>query len=168
MVVIVVFSFLAIILYNRFEILKLGGIINETSYARENIYKAHWHITKLATLGEYVFVWYKSDYNRYHSLRLKTDSFLLRIKSCCVNFVRSDQIDSLSISLETKEIHLFRMMTLVKSWEKTGSLLTCKLPSIVKNSVRMKNITRGKRGVAGLFGKNKLYKFLILQMIYKT
>lgn len=70
--------------FRRFE-----GVINETNYARENIHKAHWYITKLATLGESVIAWDESDYNRYHYQRLKTDSILLEIKLGCCNFFTS-------------------------------------------------------------------------------
>lgn len=86
------------------------GVINETNYTRETIYKSHSYITKLATLGESVIAWDKADYNRYHHQRLKTDSILLEIKFRCDNFLCPVQIDSLRVLLEIKEIHLFRIM----------------------------------------------------------
>ena len=136
--------------FRRFE-----GVINETNYARENIHKAHWYITKLATLGESVIAWDESDYNRYHYQRLKTDSILLEIKSGCGNFLRPVQIDSLRVLLETKETHLFRIMKAVQSWVESDSILANELPVIATQSVRMKTITQKKKGIAGLFGKKE-------------
>lgn len=136
--------------FRRFEV-----VINETNYTRENINKAHLYITRLTTLGESVIAWNESDYNRYHHQRLKIDSVLLEIKAGCGNFVRSIQIDSLRILLETKEIHLFRIMNAVQSWERSDSLLANELPIIATRTVRMKTITQRKKGIAGFLGKKK-------------
>ena len=136
--------------FRRFE-----GVINETNYARENIHKAHWYITKLATLGESVIAWDESDYNRYHYQRLKTDSILLEIKSGCGNFLRPVQIDSLRVLLGTKETHLFMIMKAVQSWVESDSILANELPVITTQSVRMKTITQKKKGIAWLFGKKE-------------
>lgn len=136
--------------FRRFE-----GVINETNYARENIHKAHWYITKLATLGESVIAWDESDYNRYHYQRLKTDSILLEIKLGCCNFLHPEQIDSLRVLLETKEIHLFRIMKAIQSRESSDSILANELPIIAMQSIRMKTITQKKKGLTGLFGKKE-------------
>ena len=136
--------------FRRFE-----GVINETNYARENIHKAHWYITKLATLGESVIAWDESDYNRYHYQRLKTDSILLEIKLGCCNFLHPEQIDSLRVLLETKEIHLFRIMKAIQSRESSDSILANELLIIAMQSIRMKTITQKKKGLAGLFGKKE-------------
>lgn len=148
--------FLIVVMVNEyFQYRKFEGIINETIYDRENIYKAHLYITKLATLGESVIIWNESDYNRYHRQRLKTDSILLGIKSKFGTFLRPVQIDSLQVLLETKEIHLFRIMKAIQSWEKSDSILANELPVIATQSVRMKTITQKKKGIAGLFGKKE-------------
>lgn len=141
--------------YSRLELLKLENIINETEYARKNIYKAHLYITKLVTLGESVLAWNESDYNKYHHQRLKTDSVLIEIKSSGVNSLLPVQIDSLRALLETKEMHLFRIMQAVQSWEKSDSILANELPVIATLSVRMKTISQKKKGIAGLFGKKE-------------
>lgn len=86
---------------------------------------------------------------------LKTDSILLEIKSGCGNFLRPSQIDSLRVLLEAKEIHLFRIMKAVQSWKESDSILTNELPVIATQSVRMKTITKKKKGIAGLFGKKE-------------
>lgn len=131
--------FLTVVMVNeRFRFQRFEGVINETNYARENIHKAHLYITRLATLGESVIAWDKSDYNRYHYQRLKTDSILLEIKSRCGNFLRPVQIDSLRVLLETKEAHLFRIMKAVQSWEESDSILANELPVIATQSVQMK------------------------------
>ena len=148
--------FLTVVMVNeRFRCRRFEGVINETNYARENIHKAHLYITRLTTLGESVIAWDESDYNRYHYQRLKTDSILFGIKSVCGNFLRPAQIDSLRVLLEAKEIHLFRIMKAVQSWEESDSILANELPLIATQSVRMKTITLKKKGIAGLLGKKE-------------
>ena len=148
--------FLTVVMVNeRFRFRRFEGVINETEYARKNIYKAHLYITKLVTLGESVIAWNESDYNKYHHQRLKTDSVLIEIKSSGVNSLLPVQIDSLRALLETKEMHLFRIMQAIQSWEKSDSILANELPVIATQSVRMKTITRKKKGIAGLFGKKE-------------
>ena len=156
LIVVIIFSFWKVLSYSRLELLKLENIINETEYARKNIYKAHLYITKLVTLGESVIAWNESDYNKYHHQRLKTDSVLIEIiKSSGVNSLLPGQIDSLRALLETKEMQLFRIMQAVQSWEKSDSILANELPVIATQSVRMKTITQKKKGIAGLFGKKE-------------
>lgn len=148
--------FLTVVMVNeRFRFRRFEDVINKTNHARENIHKAHLYITRLATLGESVIAWDESDYNRYHYQLLKTDSILLEIKSGCGNFLRPVQIDSLRVLLEAKEIHLFRIMKAVQSWKESDSILTNELPVIATQSVRMKTITKKKKGIAGLFGKKE-------------
>lgn len=106
--------FLTIVMVNEhFRFRRFESVINETNDARENIHKANLYITRLATLGESVIAWNESDYNKYHHQRLKTDSILLEIKSRYDNFLCPDQIDSLRVLFETKEMHLFRIMKAV-------------------------------------------------------
>ena len=113
-IIIAIALFLTVVMVKeRFRFQRFEGVINETNYTRETIYKAHLYITKLATLGESVIAWDESDYNRYHHQRLKTDSILLEIKSRYDNFLCPDQIDSLRVLFETKEMHLFRIMKAV-------------------------------------------------------
>ena len=155
-IITVVVLFLTIVIVNeRLRFQRFESVIKETNYARENIYKAHLYITKLTTLGETVIAWNKPDYDRYHRQRLRTDSILLEIRLGCASFVRPAQIDSLRVLLETKELHLFRIMKAVQSWEKSDSLIANELPAIARRTVRMKTITRKKKGIAGLFGKKE-------------
>lgn len=132
---------------------KIEGVINDMNYTRENIYKVHSHITKLATLGESVIGWDASDYKRFHRQRIKTDSILIGIKLGCGKFVQPAHIDSLCRLLEIKEIHLYQIMTAIQSIEKVDSLISNELPLIAKRTIKMKTITRKKKGIAGLFGK---------------
>ena len=57
--------------------------------------------------------------------------------------------------LETKEIHLFRIMQAVQSWKKSDSLFVNELPELVTRTVRTKIITQKKKGIAGIFGKKE-------------
>lgn len=148
--------FLTIVMVNEhFRFRRFESVINETNDARENIHKANLYITRLATLGESVIAWNESDYNKYHHQRLKTDSILNEIKSSGVNSLLPVQIDSLRVLLETKEIHLFRIMQAVQSWKKSDSLFVNELPELVTRTVRIKTITQKKKGIAGVFGKKE-------------
>lgn len=148
--------FLTIVMVNEhFRFRRFESVINETNDARENIHKANLYITRLATLGESVIAWNESDYNKYHHQRLKTDSILNEIKSSGVNSLLPVQIDSLRVLLETKEIHLFRIMQAVQSWKKSDSLFVNELPELVTRTVRTKTITQKKKGIAGIFGKKE-------------
>lgn len=60
-------------------------------------------------------------------------------------------MDSLHILLETKEMHLFKMMKAIQ-YGKIDSLQNNEF----KQTVKMKTITR-KKGIAGLFWKKKIY-----------
>lgn len=154
-IAIILICMITVIINERTRNQRIKSVIIETNYARENIYKAHLYITKLTTLGETVVAWKMSDYDRYHKQRLKTDSILLEIKSGRGNFVRSVKIDSLRVLLEAKELHLFRIMKAVQSWEKSDSLIANELPAIARRTARMKTITHKKKGIAGLFGKKE-------------
>ena len=148
--------FLTIVMVNEhFRFRRFESVINETNDARENIHKANLYITRLATLGESVIAWNELDYNKYHHQRLKTDSILNEIKSSGVNSLLPVQIDSLRVLLETKEIHLFRIMQAVQSWKKSDSLFVNELPELVTRTVRIKTITQKKKGIAGVFGKKE-------------
>lgn len=161
--------FLTIVMVNEhFRFRRFESVINETNDARENIHKANLYITRLATLGESVIAWNESDYNKYHHQRLKTHSILNEIKSSGVNSLLPVQIDSLRVLLETKEIHLFRIMQAVQSWKKSDSLFVNELPELVTRTVRIKTITQKKKGIAGFLEKKRRYKFHMLQMKYRN
>lgn len=158
MIIILVIIVICIVIYTRYKVKQFEDILLETNVIREKIYKSHLSITELITLGESVIIWDKSDYNIYHSLRIRTDSVLFGIKSDYVNFVNTDQIDSLRILLEVKEKHLCRIMEAVQYWEEVDSLIINELPIMANQSIRFKTITYNKKGLAGLFGKKETVK----------
>lgn len=141
MIIILVITVICIVVYTHSKVKQFEDILSETNVIREKIYKSHLSITELITLGESVVIWDKSDYKIYHSLRIRTDSVLIGIKSDYVNFVNSDQIDSLRILLEVKEKHLCRIMEAVQSWEDVDSFIINKLPIMANQSIRFKTIT---------------------------
>lgn len=157
-IVILVITVICIVIYTRCKVKQFEDILSEANVVREKIYKSHLSITELITLGESVIIWDKSDYNIYHSLRIKTDSVLFGMKSDYVNFVNSDQIDSLRILLEVKEKHLCRIMEAVQSWEDVDSFIVNEFPIIANQSIQFKTITYNKKGLAGLFGKKETLK----------
>ena len=129
--------------------------IVEINRIRENINRTHMSIIKLATLGEAVVIGGEFDYNIYYRQSLITDSILLKIKSDDVYFSNSSQIDSIRELLETKRNCLFRIIKVFRSLEETDSLFTNKLPSIIKQNVKIKEIRRNKKGLSGLLGNKE-------------
>lgn len=110
-------------------------------------------IFKLITLGESVFVWDNNDYMQYHNQRLKIDRILFDIKEN--SQIDSNQIDSLHLLLKEKELQLYSIMKAVQSKERIDSILINEFPIMAKQTVRMKSVTRKKKGIAGLFGKKE-------------
>lgn len=155
MIIILIITIISIVIYIRYRAKQFEYVISEANVTCDKIYKSHLSITELITLGESVIIWNELDYNRYHLLRIRIDSVLLDIKSDFVDYVNSEQIDSLRILLEVKENHLFRIMEAVQSWENTDSSLIKELPFIANKAIRFKTITRKKKGLAGLFGKTE-------------
>lgn len=152
-IIMMIVSMILLILYEWNRTQELKTSISEINIIYRSLNKLYLCIIDLATEGESVMSWDKSEFDRYHWQRLKADSILLEIKSECGNFVCPDKIDSLCILLETKEIHLFGMMKTVQSWEKSDSLIENELPVIARRTIRMKTITRKKKGIAGLLGR---------------
>lgn len=132
---------------------------SETHKIRQKINKIYYHITKLTILGENLIDWEETDYRNYQIERLHTDSLLQTMKSYCINYVQPQHIDSLCKLLKTKEMHLYQIMRIAQSVEKADSLISNELPLIVKRAVRMKTVTRKKKGLAGLFGKKDTIQF---------
>lgn len=155
MIIILIITIICIVIYTRYRVKQFEYVISEANITRDKIYKSHLSITELMTLGESIIIWNESDYNRYHLLRIRVDSILLDIKSDFINYVDTEQIDSLRILLEVKENHLFRIMEAVQSWKNTDSSLIKELSFITNKAIRFKTITRNKKGLAGLLGKKE-------------
>ena len=130
--------------------------INEINKIKLEVDLVYQCIIELTTLGESVIIWNESDYDQYHSQCLRVDSILFNVESEFRNFVCLNQVDSLRILLKSKEMHLFRIMNIVQSWEKMDSIYAKEWPVRTDSSVEMKTITRKKRGIAGLFGRKEI------------
>lgn len=132
-----------------------NDVLLETNNVHKNIYDVHLSIIKLSTLGESVTLWSIIYYNYYHQLHLKVDSILLKVKLDCSNLMCHNQVDSLRILLQTKEMYLYRIMKSVQFWKKLDSLFIDELSLITKQLFTVKEITRKKKGILGLFGKKE-------------
>lgn len=137
--------------------------INEINKIKLEVDLVYQCIIELTTLGESVIIWNESDYDQYHSQCLRVDSILFNVESEFRNFVCLNQVDSLRILLKSKEMHLFRIMNIVQSWEKMDSIYGKEWLVRTDSSVEMKTITRKKGGIAGLFGRKE-----IIQVPYNT
>lgn len=143
---------------------RLRGIESETDNIRRirhEINTAHRRITELATRGESVIVWEDADRWEYRRNRLRTDSLLQGLKAGCGDFFLPGQIDSLRHLLEAKEAHLFHIMETLSMQDETDSLLMNHLPTVVRETARVRTVTRKRKGIAGWFGGKKSVQVLV-------
>lgn len=155
----VIGSMAAILLHERQRMREIEAETREIRDVRQKISLAHRHITELATYGESVIAWEKSDYEQYHRKRLSADSILSTMKRQYGDFIYPDQIETLRTLLEDKEAHLLHIMEAVKKQEEADCFLVSQLPEVTKRATQVRTITRKKGGFAGkiLGKKEKIY-----------
>lgn len=145
----VIGSMVAIILYER---ARMRGIETETLEIwelRQSINTVHRHLAVLASWGESVVVWEESDYRKYRERRLRTDSLLQVLQQYEEDFVPAHKIDTLRSILANKEEHLYHTM---QTFRQHDSMLLDSLPVITRQAETFRTITRKKKGIAGFFG----------------
>lgn len=152
----VIGSMAAILLHERQRMREIEAETREIRDVRQKISLAHRHITELATYGESVIAWEKSDYEQYHRKRLSADSILSTMKRQYGDFIYPDQIETLRTLLEDKEAHLLHIMEAVKKQEEADCFLVSQLPEVTKRATQVRTITRKKGGFAGkILGKKR-------------
>ena len=159
-ILIVGIGMIVILLYERKQTSKIETESTEIRQVRRNINAAHRHITQLATLGESVIGWEKTDCTRYHALRLCTDSLLQALKPQCRDFARPTQIDTLRTLLAEKEAHLLHLMKIFAKQDEADSLLVNHLPEVARRATRIRTVRQKKSGLAGIFGGKKTVQIL--------
>ena len=147
----------------RIYMRQVDEVISTINSMCEKVHKVNLNLTKLISLGENTILWKESNYYQYHLQRLYVDSILVELKNDYEDFVGSEKIDSLRLLLTVKEAHLFHYRKAIQSWEKIDSLLTDSLPHIAERLVKMRTVTRKKKGIWGLFGKKET-----MQVPYRT
>lgn len=148
----IITSLFSTLRYANLQKHEIESSINKINKERLNVNLIYQYIIELATLSESIMIWNESDYYRYHQQRLKIDNILLKVEYESKRIVDlQHHMDSLHILLEAKEMHLFKMMKAIQYWKKIDSLQNNEF----KQAVKMKTITRKKKGIAGLFGKKE-------------
>lgn len=146
----------AIVLNEHIRLNRLESKTIELQSIQRDIDIIHHRITTLATYGESVIIWSMTDYNKYHSFRKKSDSLLICLKQSCKEFICPKQIDTLRILLEQKETHLYDLMNVIQTQEKSDSVFFVQFPDVVKKSFGLQKISRRKKGLAGLLGRKEM------------
>lgn len=154
-ILIVIVSVVSIILHEKQQLREMEMNSVENHNIRHDIHTVHRKITELATLGESVITWEDADYLTYHERRLYTDSLLQKLRLLCWEFIHPGQIDTLCSLLAGKEQHLFHIMQTFHKQEKADSLLMHRLPVVSRQVAHPREITRKKKGIAGLLGKKE-------------
>lgn len=155
----VIGSMAAILLYERQRMREIEAETREIRTVRQEINLVHRYITELATYGESVIAWENQDCDRYHQKRLSADSILYTMKQKYNDFIHPDQIETLRNLLEDKEAHLLHIMKTIKRQKETDSFLVTHLPEAVKQATQIRTVLRKKSGFAGkvLGKKEKIY-----------
>ncbi len=151
----VIGSIILILLHEREHLHEIEAGVAVNRDIRRDINTAHRNITELATLGEFVICWEDTDYQTYQAKRLNIDTLLQRLQQRCAEFIRPEKIDTLRALLAGKEQHLLHIMQTFHKQEVADSLLINRLPVVAKQATYPSEITRKKKGLAGLFGKKE-------------
>lgn len=145
----VIGSMVAIILYEREQMRGIEAETLEIWELRQSINTVHRHLAVLASWGESVVVWEESDYRKYRERRLRTDSLLQVLQQYEEDFVPAHKIDTLRSILANKEEHLYHTM---QTFRQHDSMLLDSLPVITRQAETFRTVTRKKKGLAGFFG----------------
>ncbi len=145
----VIGSMVAIILYEREQMRGIEAETLEIWELRQSINTVHRHLAVLASWGESVVVWEESDYRKYRERRLRTDSLLQVLQQYEEDFVPAHKIDTLRSILANKEEHLYHTM---QTFRHHDSMLLDSLPVITRQAETFRTVTRKKKGIAGFFG----------------
>ena len=149
-----------ILVHERHRMREIESDTREIRQIRICINRMQHHITELAISGESVIDWSESDYQKYQTKRLFTDSLLQDMKSLCANYVQPRQIDTLRSLLADKELHLKHIMNVFLRLEAADSLLVNHLPEVAKRATRVRTVQQKKKGIAGFFGGKKTVQVL--------
>ena len=76
-----------ILLHERQRLHEIEAGVTVNRNLRHDINFVHRNFTELATLGESVISWEKTDYQSYHAKRLETDSLLQKLQTHCAEFI---------------------------------------------------------------------------------
>ena len=153
-------TMVGITVHERERIREIEAESTEIRQVRHDIYAAHRHITRLATLGESVIGWEEADSIRYRFLRQHTDSLLQALKPYCRDYVRPAQIDTLRTLLAEKEAHLLHLMEILARQDEADSLLVNHLPEVARRATRIRTVKKKKSGLAGALGGKKTVQVL--------
>lgn len=149
-----------ILMHERQRIRYIETETEELRQLQRNIGIVHQNIIIIATMGEGIVDWEEADYLQYHTQRLQTDSLLRTIKPYCVNYVQTQQIDSLRTLLADKEGHLQHIMSVFERQKEADSLLINHLPEVARRATRVRTIQQKKKGIAGFFCGKKTVQVL--------
>lgn len=144
-----------ILLHERQRLHEIEAGVTINRNIQHDIHSVHRNITELANLGEFVISWENADHQLYHKKRLHIDSLLQKLQQHCAEFICPEQIDTFRGLLASKEQHLLHIMQTLHKQEEADSLLINRLPVVTKQATDFREVTRKKKGLAGLFGKKE-------------
>lgn len=88
------------------------------------------------------------------------DSLLNKLEINDKGYIFTEYLDSLRNLLEIKELYLYDMMMAAQTKKQSDSAFITELPTIAKQVVNVKTITRKKKGIAGLFRMDTIQNFV--------
>ena len=152
---IIIISLGCVLFYEHIRVKKIKNEISQIEYIYSDVNSIYCSLLEVITYGESVLFWDNSDFIKYRNRRLTVDSLLYKLEINDKGYIFIEHIDSLRNLLETKELHLYDMMMAAQTKKQSDSVFITDLPTIAKEVVNVKTITRKKKGIAGLFGKKE-------------
>lgn len=152
---IIIISLGCVLFYEHIRVKKIKNEISQIEYIYSDVNSIYCSLLEVITYGESVLFWDNSDFIKYRNRRLTVDSLLYKLEINDKGYIFTEHIDSLRNLLETKEQHLYDMMMAAQTKKQSDSVFITDLPTIAKEVVNVKTITRKKKGIAGLFGKKE-------------
>ena len=152
---IIIISLGCVLFYEHIRVKKIKNEISQIEYIYSDVNSIYCSLLEVITYGESVLFWDNSDFIKYRNRRLTVDSLLYKLEINDKGYIFTEHIDSLRNLLETKELHLYDMMMAAQTKKQSDSVFITDLPTIAKEVVNVKTITRKKKGIAGLFGKKE-------------
>ena len=152
---IIIISLGCVLFYEHIRVKKIKNEISQIEYIYSDVNSIYCSLLEVITYGESVLFGDNSDFIKYRNRRLTVDSLLYKLEINDKGYIFTEHIDSLRNLLETKELHLYDMMMAAQTKKQSDSVFITDLPTIAKEVVNVKTITRKKKGIAGLFGKKE-------------
>ncbi len=150
---IIIGTMVGIVYYERSRIDEIDLEIYEKERIRKIVHSIYRGLMEMAVLGESVALWEENEMDIYHIHRSHIDSLLTELQGY-EGLAKIVQVDTVKVLLSRKEEFLSKIQQ-VFIQERNDSSLVNELPRLTREATQIREITRKKSGLVGLFGGKK-------------